>query len=157
MHSQVVLPLIKIAVCGFGSGQGNSVIPNVSEWKQGTTHSTHFIYGYMASDIWLRTTRIARERENLLLPHGLLFLIKSKGYFTCTVPQMGNTYHRLCYTSCGELAGMWNSWFGPPWGIDPTTHCTISRHSPMELHLIPLSEWIIIFIFYFIGFFFLIL
>ena len=21
-----------------------------------TTHSTHFIYGYMASDIWLRTT-----------------------------------------------------------------------------------------------------
>ena len=26
-----------------------------------TTHSTHFIYGYMASDIWLRTTQIARE------------------------------------------------------------------------------------------------
>ena len=29
-----------------------------------TTHSTHFIYGYMASDIWLRTILIARkERE----------------------------------------------------------------------------------------------
>ena len=26
-----------------------------------TTHSTHFIYGYMASDIWLRTTRIVRK------------------------------------------------------------------------------------------------
>ena len=26
-----------------------------------TTHSTHFIYGYMASDIWLRTILIARE------------------------------------------------------------------------------------------------
>ena len=26
-----------------------------------TTHSTHFIYGYMASDIWLRTTQIVRE------------------------------------------------------------------------------------------------
>ena len=26
-----------------------------------TTHSTHFIYGYMASDIWLRTIQIARE------------------------------------------------------------------------------------------------
>ena len=25
------------------------------------THSTHFIYGYMASDIWLRTIQIARE------------------------------------------------------------------------------------------------
>ena len=26
-----------------------------------TTHSTHFIYGYMASDIWLRTILIARK------------------------------------------------------------------------------------------------
>ena len=26
-----------------------------------TMHSTHFIYGYMASDIWLRNTLIARE------------------------------------------------------------------------------------------------
>ena len=26
-----------------------------------TMHSTHFIYGYMASDIWLRTTQMARE------------------------------------------------------------------------------------------------
>ena len=25
-----------------------------------TTHSTHFIYGYMASDIWLRTILIVR-------------------------------------------------------------------------------------------------
>ena len=29
-----------------------------------TTHSTRFIYGYMASDIWLRTILIVRkERE----------------------------------------------------------------------------------------------
>ena len=26
-----------------------------------TTHSTHFIYGYMASDIWLRANQIVRE------------------------------------------------------------------------------------------------
>ena len=26
-----------------------------------TTHSTHFIYGYMASDVWLRTILIVRE------------------------------------------------------------------------------------------------
>ena len=26
-----------------------------------TMHSTHFIYGYMVSDIWLRTTQIVRE------------------------------------------------------------------------------------------------
>ena len=33
-----------------------------------TTHSTHFIYGYMASDIWLRTILIMRnERERNVL------------------------------------------------------------------------------------------
>ena len=26
-----------------------------------TTHSTHFVYGYMASEIWERTTQIGRE------------------------------------------------------------------------------------------------
>ena len=26
-----------------------------------TTHSTHFIYGYMASDIWLKTILIVRK------------------------------------------------------------------------------------------------
>ena len=28
-----------------------------------TTHSTHFIYGYTASDIWQRTIQITRERK----------------------------------------------------------------------------------------------
>ena len=33
-----------------------------------TTHSTHFIYSYMASDIWLRTILIVRKerKENVL-------------------------------------------------------------------------------------------
>ena len=46
------------------------VIFLVNNWKEGrkemfylTTHSTHFIYGYMASDIWLRTILIERERN----------------------------------------------------------------------------------------------
>ena len=29
------------------------------------------------------------DRENLLLPHGLLFLISIKGSFICTIPQTG--------------------------------------------------------------------
>ena len=29
------------------------------------------------------------ERGNLLLPHGLLFLISSKGSFICIIPQIG--------------------------------------------------------------------
>ena len=39
------------------------------------------------------------------------------------------TYHGLCYTSRGALAGTRNSSMGPPWRIDPTTHRTISERS----------------------------
>ena len=38
-----------------------------------------------------------------------------------------NTYHILCYTSPGALAGMRNTSMGPPWRIDPTKHCTMSE------------------------------
>ena len=41
-------------------------------------HSTHFIYGYMAS-------HIARE-ETRCKPHALLFPISSKGSFICITP-----------------------------------------------------------------------
>ena len=33
-----------------------------------------------------------------------------------------STYHSLCYTSCGALAGTRNSSMGPPFRIDPTIH-----------------------------------
>ena len=69
-----------------------------------TMHWTHFIYGYMVSDIWLRTILIVRK-ENPLLPHRLLFPINSKGSFICNIPHKGYTYHSLCYTSRGALAG----------------------------------------------------
>ena len=38
-------------------------------------------------------------------------LVSSKGYFICTIP---HTYHSLCNTSRGALAGMANSSMGPP-------------------------------------------
>ena len=66
------------------------------------THS-HFIYGYMASDIWLRTIRIMRKE--IRCHHRLLFLINSKGSFICTIHRQDCTYHGLCYTSRGVLAG----------------------------------------------------
>ena len=46
------------------------------------------------------------ERGNPLPPHGLLFLISSKGSFICIIP-----YHGLCYSSRGALAGTRNSLF----------------------------------------------
>ena len=42
-----------------------------------TTHSTHFIYGYMIKD------HSDNERGTTLPPHGLLFPISSKGSFIC--------------------------------------------------------------------------
>ena len=45
-----------------------------------TTHSTHFIYGYKASD--MVKDHSDSERGNPLPPHGLLFSINSKvGFF----------------------------------------------------------------------------
>ena len=52
-----------------------------------TTHSAHFICGYMASD--MVKDHSDSERENLLSPHGILFLINSKGSFICIIPQTG--------------------------------------------------------------------
>ena len=52
-----------------------------------TTHSTHFIYGYMASDIV--KDHSDSEKGNPLPPHRLLLSINSKGYFICTIPLTG--------------------------------------------------------------------
>ena len=50
-----------------------------------TTHSTHFIYGYMASD--MVKDHSDSEKENPLPPHMLLFPINSKGSFIPTIPR----------------------------------------------------------------------
>ena len=48
------------------------------------THSTHFIYvGHMVKD------HSDSEIGNLLVPHGLLFPISSKGSFICIIQQTG--------------------------------------------------------------------
>ena len=52
-----------------------------------TTHSTYFIYGYMASD--MVKDHSDSERGYPLPPHGLLFPIKSKGSFICIISQTG--------------------------------------------------------------------
>ena len=52
-----------------------------------TTHSTHFIYGYMASD--MVKDHSDSEKGNPLPPHRLLLSINSKGSFICTIPQTG--------------------------------------------------------------------
>ena len=69
-----------------------------------TTHSTHFIYGYMASDIWLRTIRIVRK-ETRCRHIGHSFRLTARSILYAPSHRQDNTYHGLCYTSRGALAG----------------------------------------------------
>ena len=76
-------------------------------------HSTHFIYGYMASDIWLRTILIVRK-ETHCRHIGYSYRLTARVLLYAPSHRQDNTYHSLCYTSRGALAGMRNSSMGPP-------------------------------------------
>ena len=78
-----------------------------------TTHSTHFIYGYMASDIWLRTILIVRK-ETCCRHIGYSYRLTARVRLYARSHRQDNTYHGLCYTSRGALAGTRNSSVGPP-------------------------------------------
>ena len=75
-----------------------------------TTHSTHFIYGYMASDIWLRTILIVRK-ETRCLHIGYSFWLTARVLLYAPFHRQDSSYHSICYTSRGSLAGTRNiSW-----------------------------------------------
>ena len=102
-----------------------------------TTHSTHFIYGYMASNIWLRTILIVRKVTRCrhivysfrLTPRVLLYAPSHRH---------DSTYHGLCYTSRGSLAGTRNSFMGPPHEgyiyVHACIHTYIHRCSHTSIH-----------------------
>ena len=83
-----------------------------------TTHSTHFIYGYMASDIWLRTILIVRK-ETRCRHIDYSYRLTARFFLYAPSHRQDNTYHGRCYTSRGALAGTRNSLMGPPheWSI----------------------------------------
>ena len=78
-----------------------------------TTLSTHFIYGSMASDIWQRTTQIVREETHC---HHMCYSLQlaARVLLYASTHRQDNTYHSLCYTSRGALAGTRHSSMGPP-------------------------------------------
>ena len=78
-----------------------------------TMHSTHFIYGYMASDIWLRTILIVKK-ETRCRHIGYSYRLTARVLLYAPSHRRDNTYHSLCYTSHGALAGTTNSSMGPP-------------------------------------------
>ena len=56
-----------------------------------TTHSTHFIYGYMASDIWLRTILIVRK-ETCCHHMGYSFQLAARVLLYASSHRQDNTY-----------------------------------------------------------------
>ena len=73
-----------------------------------TMHSTHFIYDYMASNIWLRTILIVRK-EIRCRHIGYSFRLTARLLLYAPSHRQDSTYHGLCYTSRGALAGTRNS------------------------------------------------
>ena len=78
-----------------------------------TTHSTHFIYGYMALDIWLRTILIVKK-ETRCRHTGYSLRLTASVLLYAQSQRQDSTYHSLCYTSCGAPVGTRNSSMGPP-------------------------------------------
>ena len=72
-----------------------------------------FIYGYMTSDIWLRTILIVRK-ETRCRHIGYSYRLTARVLLYAPSHRQDNTYHGLCYTSRGALAGTRNSSMGPP-------------------------------------------
>ena len=86
--------------------------PNSSEKERKmfylTTHSTHFVYGYMASDIWLRTILIV-IKETRCRHIGYSYRLTARVLLYAPSHRQDNTYHGLCYTSRGALPRTRNS------------------------------------------------
>ena len=102
-----------------------------------TTHSTHFIYSYMASDIWLWTILIVRK-ETRCCHIAYSYRLTARVLLYAPSHRQDNTYHGLCYTSRGALARTRNSSMGPPHEASiRRTHRTMSERSTSELHPAP--------------------
>ena len=80
-------------------------------------------------------------REETCCRHiGYFFRLTARVLLYSPSHRQDSTYHSLWYTSLGALAGTKNSSMGPPWGIDPTTHHTMSERSTSELRPAPLDR-----------------
>ena len=60
---------------------------------------------------------------------GYSFRLAARVLLYASSHRQDNTYHGVCYTSRGALAGTRNSSMGPPWRIDPTTHRIMGERS----------------------------
>ena len=132
----------------------------IAQWKEGNV-----LFNDALNTFYLRLYGVTHmvkdhsdsEREETRCRHmGYSFRLAARVILYASSLRQDNTYHGLCYTSRGALAGTRNSswvrrpiapWANalttelhlapssvdPPWRIDPTTHRTMSEHSTTEL------------------------
>ena len=96
MHPLVMLDMSIFCVYFYifssrNEQEGNVLLKEGRMFKFNDALNTFYLWlygvGHMVKD------HLDSERGNPLLPHGLLFLINSKGSFICTIP------HRLAHTT----------------------------------------------------------
>ena len=103
-HTQLTKNMSKMAAV---TTTASASTPRRKEMFYLTTHSTHCIYGYMASDIWLRTILI--ERKETRCRHiGYYYRLTAWVILYAPSYRQDSTYHGLWYTSRGSLAGTKN-------------------------------------------------
>ena len=91
----------------------------------------------MASDIWLRTTLIVRK-ETGCCHTGYSFQLTARVLLYAPSHRQDSTYHSLCYTSRGALAGMRNISMGSPHeGLIRRPIAPWANALTTELHLAP--------------------
>ena len=68
--------------------------------------NTFLFYGFMPSDIWRQTYGVRPFRERERKPS---FRLAARDLLYASSHRQNNTYHGLCYTSRGAMAGTRNS------------------------------------------------
>ena len=87
---------------------------------------------FLFTVIWRRTYGKVPFRWRERKPMDYSFRLAARVIVCTPSHRQDSTYHGLCYTSRGVLAGTRNNSMGPPCGIDPTTHRTMSKRSYHE-------------------------
>ena len=74
-----------------------------------TTHSTHFIYGYMGVRHMVKDHSDSEREETRCRHIGYSFRLAARVLLYAPSHRQDDTYHGICYTSRGALAGTRNS------------------------------------------------
>ena len=80
----------------------SGILAHINLWRERemfylTTHSTHFIYGYTATDIWLRTIQIVRE-ETRFRHIGYSYRLTARVLLYAPSHRQDNTYISIFLT-----------------------------------------------------------